>query len=79
MCNYKRRDFAVVVTVCWVFMVNVLTVDAEVCNGHIDIRNDPAKFTLLENCTVVAGSVQIVLMERHRYVNFSMYQFPELR
>lgn len=80
MCNYKRRDFVrVVVTVCCVFMVNVLTVQTKVCEGDYDMRNDPENLLDLRNCTVIAGSVSIVLIERHKYINFTMYQFPELK
>lgn len=51
---------------------------AKVC-GEIDVRNNPSDFKQLEGCTVVAGSVSILLIEKHRNFNFTEKQFPELR
>lgn len=54
-------------------------VNGRICNG-IDIRNEPSQMLKLRNCTIVLGSVQIVLIERIRsVVDFNSYTFPELR
>lgn len=77
MYNYKKRDFVtVVVIVCCVFILKVQT---KICEGDYDMRNDPENLLIMRNCSVIAGSVSIVLMERHKHINFSMYQFPELK
>lgn len=69
----------VLVTVFLVFMVNILTVQPKICEGDYDMRNDPENLLDMKNCTVIAGSVSIVLMERHKHINFTMYQFPDLK
>lgn len=80
MCNYKGRDSVLVaLMVCCVFMFNVVTVETKICKGDYDMRNEPEQLLEMQNCTVITGSVSIVLMERHKHINFSIYQFPELK
>lgn len=80
MCNRTRRDLVMVLAiVCCVFTINILTVQTKICEGDYDMRNDPQTLLDMRNCTVIAGSVSIVLMERHKNTNFSLYQFPELK
>lgn len=64
-----------------IIIVSVLpSAEAKICYD-IDARNDPAEIELrLRNCTIVVGSVSILLIERHRDVfNFTSLQFPELQ
>lgn len=64
-----------------IIIVSVIpSADAKICYD-IDARNDPAEIELrLRNCTIVVGSVSILLIERHRDVfNFTSLQFPELQ
>lgn len=62
------------------FCLSVFSIETnDVYCDSIDIRNDPQNFEKLRNCTVVDGNVHIILMEKHRNVNFSAYQFPELK
>ncbi|XP_063217710.1 insulin receptor-like [Bacillus rossius redtenbacheri] len=49
----------------------------EIC-GSVDIRNSVASFSQLENCSVVEGFVQIVLMENARAGDFANVSFPKL-
>lgn len=72
------RLFAVFL--CLILIINLQPVDAKICN-EIDARNDPADIELrLRNCTIVVGSLSIVLIERHRdKIDFNSLQFPELR
>lgn len=80
MCDRTRRDLVTVLAiVCCVLTINMFTVQAKVCEGDYDMRNHPKDLLHMRNCTVIAGSVSIVLMERHRHINFSLYQFPELK
>lgn len=78
MCNYKRRNIVMAVAVYCVFMI-LLTVQTKICEGDYDMRNDPGNLLDMQNCTVIAGSVSIVLMERHKHINFTIYRFPELK
>ncbi|XP_015267718.1 PREDICTED: insulin receptor-like, partial [Gekko japonicus] len=50
---------------------------AEVCNS-IDIRNNMTKFSLLENCTVIEGHLQILLMFKTKTADFRDLSFPKL-
>ncbi|XP_054261624.1 insulin-like growth factor 1 receptor [Macrosteles quadrilineatus] len=52
--------------------------DPGICSS-IDARNDVTNLTSLQDCTVVEGSVQIVLMEKMREEDFENYSFPKLR
>ena len=62
-----------------ILFAHATRLDGRICHGDIDIRNHPREFEQLRNCSMVAGSVNIVLMERFRNHSFSDYQFPELK
>uniref|UniRef100_A0A8B9L8H0 Tyrosine-protein kinase receptor n=1 Tax=Astyanax mexicanus TaxID=7994 RepID=A0A8B9L8H0_ASTMX len=52
------------------------------CGPHIDIRNDISEFKKLENCTVVEGYLQILLIgdkNHNPYQEFRTLSFPKLR
>ncbi|XP_062860198.1 insulin-like growth factor 1a receptor [Trichomycterus rosablanca] len=52
-----------------------------VCGPHIDIRNDISEFKKLENCTVVEGYLQILLIgdkNHNPYQEFRTLSFPKL-
>lgn len=68
------------VLLCFIIIVNVLPVaEAKICHD-IDARNDPVEIELrLRGCTIIVGSLSIVLIERHRDYDFSKLQFPELQ
>ncbi|KAI5098214.1 insulin-like growth factor 1 receptor precursor [Silurus meridionalis] len=53
----------------------------EICGPHIDIRNDISEFKKLENCTVVEGYLQILLIgdkNHNPHQEFRMLSFPKL-
>lgn len=50
----------------------------KVC-GSLDIRNTPDQLQRLQGCTVIEGSLIIVLMERTNASHFEHVSFPELR
>ncbi|XP_035380918.1 insulin-like growth factor 1a receptor isoform X1 [Electrophorus electricus] len=53
----------------------------EICGPHIDIRNDISEFKKLENCTVVEGYLQILLIgdkNHNPYQEFRTLSFPRL-
>ncbi|XP_016125696.1 insulin-like growth factor 1 receptor [Sinocyclocheilus grahami] len=58
------------------------TVSARFCGPHIDIRNDISEFKKLENCTVVEGYLQILLIgDKNNNLNqehFRTLSFPKL-
>jgi len=45
----------------------------------VDIRNSVSEFYLLENCTVIEGHLQILLMDHTRSEEFEQLSFPNLR
>lgn len=49
-----------------------------VCSD-LDIRNSVASFRRLENCSVVEGSVQILLIDKSQKKDFENLTFPKLR
>jgi len=49
-----------------------------VCSS-IDIRNRVEQFVKLENCTIVEGNLQIVLIENATPAQFEAVSFPRLR
>lgn len=72
------QSYVILLCLIWLMIANG-HVNGRICNG-IDIRNDPGQLLKLRNCTIVLGSVQIVLIERIRsVVDFNSYTFPELR
>lgn len=63
-----------VIVVC----LAVARLQAKVC-GTLDIRNNPSQFAKLKDCTVIAGNLKIVLMERYTEQDFVNLTFPALR
>jgi len=45
----------------------------------VDIRNTVREFRWLENCTVIEGHLQILLMDHTRTAEFEQLSFPNLR
>lgn len=63
------------------FIVSVLLVpdvEGKRCT-HIDVRNSATELMQLENCTVIAGSLSIVLIENEKPNAFENYTFPLLK
>lgn len=59
----------------------ILSYFPTVCGPHIDIRNDIREFKKLENCTVVEGYLQILLIgDKNHNSNqeYRMLSFPKL-
>lgn len=56
----------------------VLDVEGKRCT-HIDVRNNATELMQLENCTVIAGSLTIVLIENDKPKTFEKYSFPQLK
>lgn len=53
-------------------------VEAKVC-PKTDVRNNPSEFEKLRNCTIIMGSLHIVLIHRVTdATEFDKYSFPEL-
>ncbi|XP_049283290.1 insulin-like peptide receptor [Anopheles funestus] len=46
---------------------------------NVDIRNDLSRLSLIENCTVIRGFFQMVLLDRVPTAEFEKYSFPKLR
>ncbi|XP_048352891.1 LOW QUALITY PROTEIN: insulin receptor [Sphaerodactylus townsendi] len=65
------------VAACWGLAVLGAWSRAEVCDS-IDIRNNITKFGLLENCTVIEGHLQILLMFKTKAADFRDLSFPKL-
>ncbi|XP_034445106.1 insulin-like growth factor 1a receptor [Hippoglossus hippoglossus] len=74
-------------TLFWSLMLSVSTVCiwptyGEICGPSIDIRNDISEFKRLENCTVVEGYLQILLInDKTNNIHpeaFSSLSFPKL-
>lgn len=51
--------------------------EAKIC-GEVDIRSDITEFEKLNGCTVIVGSLSILLMEKSRPEDFERYSFPDL-
>ena len=47
--------------------------------GSTDIRNKVANFAKLENCTIIEGSLQILLIDRAQTNDYTGLSFPKLR
>ena len=47
--------------------------------SSVDIRNSVSEFIHLENCTVIEGHLQILLMDQTRSEDFEHLSFPNLR
>ncbi|KAK5867457.1 hypothetical protein PBY51_011949 [Eleginops maclovinus] len=74
-------------TLFWGLMLSVSTIciwstHGEICGPSIDIRNDISEFKRLENCTVVEGWLQILLInDKTNNINqevFRSLSFPKL-
>ncbi|KAJ8248808.1 hypothetical protein GJAV_G00227980 [Gymnothorax javanicus] len=74
-------------TLFWGLLLSVSTIylwpaNGEICGPSIDIRNDISEFKRLENCTVVEGYLQILLIsEKTKNFNqevFRTLSFPKL-
>ncbi|KAI1904515.1 hypothetical protein AGOR_G00006440 [Albula goreensis] len=74
-------------TLFWGLLLSVTTIylwpaNGEICGPSIDIRNDISEFKRLENCTVVEGYLQILLIgDKNNNVNqevFRTLSFPKL-
>lgn len=64
-----------------VLIVSVLLVRfaaAKQC-PQIDVRNSASDLMQLENCTVITGSLTIVLIENDNSTTFEKYTFPQLK
>lgn len=54
--------------------------DENVLQCHnIDIRNNLARLRWIENCTVITGYLQLVLIERVPHQEFQKYNLTQLR
>lgn len=52
--------------------------DDELCR-NVDIRNNLARLHYIENCTVITGFLQLVLIERVPHAEFVKYNISKLR
>ncbi|XP_043934319.1 insulin-like growth factor 1 receptor [Protopterus annectens] len=73
-------------TVVWVcvllclfpLVIFVPCVRGEICGPSIDIRNDVHELKRLENCTVIEGYLQILLISNKKAEDFRNLRFPKL-
>lgn len=63
---------------CFIICVFYVSETSGTICSSLNIRNNVTNFDKLENCTVVAGSLQIVLFENSEN-NFDNLSFPKLR
>ncbi|XP_064422051.1 insulin-like growth factor 1a receptor [Latimeria chalumnae] len=56
----------------------VWTANGEICGPSIDIRNDVYELKRLENCTVIEGYLQILLISNAKAEDFRNLRFPKL-
>ncbi|KAJ8271979.1 hypothetical protein COCON_G00108380 [Conger conger] len=84
MRSRTERDH---LTLFWGLLLSVYTIcllpaNGEICGPSIDIRNDISEFKRLENCTVVEGYLQILLIgDKTNNLNqevFRTLSFPKL-
>uniref|UniRef100_A0A336M6T9 Tyrosine-protein kinase receptor n=1 Tax=Culicoides sonorensis TaxID=179676 RepID=A0A336M6T9_CULSO len=54
-----------------------VTAEPGVCHS-VDIRNKPENLKILENCTVIEGFLQILLIDQYDTSAFENYSFPKL-
>uniref|UniRef100_A0A8C2BAR5 Insulin-like growth factor 1 receptor n=1 Tax=Cyprinus carpio TaxID=7962 RepID=A0A8C2BAR5_CYPCA len=63
-------------------VIEMIEEPLKICGPHIDIRNDISEFKKLENCTVVEGYLQILLIgDKNNNLNqehFRTLSFPKL-
>ncbi|XP_071509334.1 insulin-like peptide receptor [Diadema antillarum] len=62
-----------------VFSPACVTCSSEVVCGSMDIRNNVANFRKLENCTVIEGNLQILLIDHAQPSEYEGLSFPKLR
>lgn len=55
------------------------TDDEQLYCHNVDIRNNLARLALIQNCTVITGFLQLVLIERIPQEDFAKYRFDKLR
>lgn len=67
----------IVVSVVFLLCCYCSCVEAKIC-GEVDIRSDIIEFEKLNGCTVIVGSLSILLMEKNRPEDFERYSFPDL-
>lgn len=60
-----------------VFVLLGSNVEGKRC-PQIDVRNYAFQLMKLENCTVIAGSLTIVLLENDNSSTYEQYSFPDL-
>lgn len=75
--DITRRRVSMVVLVSLIIFVLCYCVEAKIC-GEVDIRSDITEFEKLNGCTVIVGSLSILLMEKSRPEDFERYSFPDL-
>lgn len=46
---------------------------------NVDIRNNLKRLSSIENCTVITGFLQLVLIERVPHLEFQKYNLTQLR
>lgn len=60
-----------------VLLVLACASEAKVC-GTVDVRSEITELEKLNECTVIVGSLSILLIEKADYPEFERYSFPEL-
>ena len=70
--------FLTLLCICVLYVPNLPIAEAKEC-GSLDLRNSVDSLIHLENCTVITGFLQIVLMEAATEEEFAAYSFPKLR
>lgn len=79
MSEEITRRLSVVVLVSFIVLLCYCCscAEAKIC-GQVDIRSDIAEFSKLNGCTVIVGSLSILLMEKASAEEFERYSFPDL-
>ncbi|XP_041913358.1 insulin receptor b [Alosa sapidissima] len=73
-----RLEMSAVILVTFVYVLSHCgSIHGEICPS-IDIRNNAANLTLLENCTVIEGHLKILLMFKTKAEDFRGLTFPRL-
>ncbi|XP_012683817.2 insulin receptor b isoform X2 [Clupea harengus] len=73
-----RLGMSAVILVTFVYVLSHCgSIHGEICPS-IDIRNNAANLTLLENCTVIEGHLKILLMFKTKAEDFRGLSFPQL-
>lgn len=69
---------AVVSIVLLILCCSSSCAEAKIC-GSMDIRSEISELDKLNGCTIIVGSLSILLMEKWRPEDFERYSFPELK